>query len=56
MPLSNVFAKVVRAAAMMGVVVAAMFAVGSAATATTSCVDSQLPLGHYCGDGHPWHN
>lgn len=53
---SNKLAGVVRAIAMTGVVVATMFAVGSAATAATTCVDAQLPAGHFCGDGHPWHN
>lgn len=23
-------------------------------TATADC--GPLPVGHYCGDGHPWHN
>jgi hypothetical protein len=54
--LSNMLSGVVRAVAMAGVVVATLFAVGSAATATTTCLDSQLPVGHFCGDGHPWHN
>lgn len=55
--MSRMLSKIGGAFAVTGVVVAALFSLGSAATATTTtCVDALLPAGHYCGDGHPWHN
>jgi hypothetical protein len=56
MSLSRMLSKIGGTVAVMGVVFATLFGVGSAAAATTTCVASQLPAGCYCGDGHPWHN
>jgi hypothetical protein len=55
--LTSMLSKIGGTLAVLGVVVTALFALDSSATATTTtCVDALLPAGHYCGDGHPWHN
>jgi hypothetical protein len=55
--MSSLLSKIGGALAMIGIVVGTLFAVGTTATAsTTTCVDALLPPGHYCGDGHLWHN
>ncbi|HYQ67816.1 hypothetical protein [Actinophytocola sp.] len=57
MSMSSLLSKIGGALAMTGVVVATLFAMGATASAsTTTCVDALLPPGHYCADGHPWHN
>jgi hypothetical protein len=57
MSMSSLLSKIGGALAVTGFVLATLFAVGTTATAsTTTCVDALLPPGHYCADGHPWHN
>jgi hypothetical protein len=57
MSMSSLLSKIGGALAVTGFVLATLFSLGTTATAsTTTCVDALLPPGHYCGDGHPWHN